>query len=445
MVSIDTLIGKLPRYRDEWIVVNERQTVKDIIVEVLEAHDEFRTYYDKIALYFDGESIDEICDKLYRFCKKNIRYKEESEDDQTTSIPTGILLRGYGDCKHYSSFTGGILDALNRRGRKIKWAYRFASYKILSKTPHHVFIVVNNNGRELWIDPTPGSSSMQPVWIIDKKVTMAIRRNIAGMGDVYAPASELSDYDLLRQIGLINESGEIIPELESGSDENLSDKFIQDLQMLLHYGVIDDAGNVNDTRLINLGSQLPAEEYQRLTNAWQNIQEASIGGFFQDVWRGIKKVTLAIPRNAYLSIVALNVFGTATKLKQATSTESGKKAIYDKWYSLGGTPEKLQNAINSGSKKKRIGSRIGAAPALPAWVAVATAIIAALTPIVNAVLAKQRAEGMIPTEGWDPSLMDPAYNLPGATTGSDPLSFIKQNPLLVAGIVVAGYLLLKKK
>jgi hypothetical protein len=181
-ITKETLLRKLPPYRDEWKLITPDQTVKDIIVEVLNAHEEFSPYYDKIALYFNDDKTDNICERLYRFCKKEIRYHEETEDDQTTALPTGVLLRGYGDCKHYAGFIGGVLGALNRQGKKIKWNYRFASYEVFDKTPHHVFIVVrNSDGSETWIDPTPGAHSITPVWMTDKKIdTMALHRNIAG-------------------------------------------------------------------------------------------------------------------------------------------------------------------------------------------------------------------------------------------------------------------------
>lgn len=183
--SVQTLIGALPPYKDEWVVIHPNQQVHDIIREVLDAHKEFAPYYDDIALYFDATTLDETCDDLYRFCKKNLRYKEEGEEQQTTALPTGLLKRGYCDCKGYAGFCGGVLDALNRlTGRKINWCYRFASYSPFDSTPHHVFIVVRDGSEEMWIDPTPNSDRMTPVWETDKKISgMPLMRNIAGVGD----------------------------------------------------------------------------------------------------------------------------------------------------------------------------------------------------------------------------------------------------------------------
>lgn len=180
------LIAALPQYRDEWVMVTEDQNVHDIISDILAKHKEFAPYYDRIALYFDGDSIDEICETLYTFCKKNIKYKEEKDSQQTTALPTGLLIRGYGDCKHYASFIGGVLDGLNRMaGKKIKWNYRFVSYNAFNPDPHHVFIVVNDNDNEIWIDPTPGADKLTPSWVKDRYIknkNMPLISNIGNVG-----------------------------------------------------------------------------------------------------------------------------------------------------------------------------------------------------------------------------------------------------------------------
>lgn len=181
--EVKELLQCLPPYQDKWLLIEDNQTVKDIIIEVCDAHKEFAPHYDKISSFFTDRDIKNVCDNLYTFLKKNIKYKEESEHNQTSSIPAGILTRGVGDCKHYSGFAAGVLDAMKRQGEKLNWCYRFASYKLFDSTPHHVFVVVNPGTiNEIWIDPTPGADKLQPVWFTDKKVKtdMAIRRNIAG-------------------------------------------------------------------------------------------------------------------------------------------------------------------------------------------------------------------------------------------------------------------------
>lgn len=180
-VSAATLLTKLPPYQDKWIVVKDDQQVRDIMERIQVTHKRSIPYYDSICMYFDRPTIKQICNALYDFCIDNIEYDEETVDDQTTAIPTGILTRGYGDCKHYASFCGGILDALNRvAGKNIDWCYRFVSTNILNPTPHHVFVVVKDGSNRIAIDPTPGAGMNKAVWLVDKKVNASnmLRENI---------------------------------------------------------------------------------------------------------------------------------------------------------------------------------------------------------------------------------------------------------------------------
>lgn len=187
-VSRFLLLSELPAYQDVWIMIKEDQTVKDIEKRIQVAHNKYAGYYDKIALYFDGSSIQNICDKLVYFCRNNIKYRQEPKDRQTTTLPTGLLERGYGDCKHYALFCGGVLSALQRlTSRKIKWCYRFASYNFLKPTPHHVFVVVKDGIDEIWLDPVPGAEKQTPFsWrdrCVNNSKNMALLENVAGFGN----------------------------------------------------------------------------------------------------------------------------------------------------------------------------------------------------------------------------------------------------------------------
>jgi len=208
MVSKSQLLEALPHYKDEWVLINPEQSVQDIVHEVLQAHDEFAQYYDSIATYFDNDSIKKIAADLYTFCKKNLKYNEEPESFQSTSVPQGLLYRGECDCKGYSNFIGGILDGLNRMGRNIKWNYRFASYDLLNKAPHHVFIVANDeNGQEIWIDPTPGAQQLQPVWKADKKISAMTRQTTNTIGSAAIGIDSLVVTPVVNNRKLIDHDG----------------------------------------------------------------------------------------------------------------------------------------------------------------------------------------------------------------------------------------------
>ena len=146
--------------------------------------------YDAIAPYFDRKSIPEICEALFDFCKENLDYVEESSEDQNVIYPRVLLKRGYCDCKGYAGFIAGVLDALCRRGKNIRWCYRFASYKFFETIPGHVFVVVKMpHGREIWIDPVLGSFDFRKKYWSAQDLTTELTynktaKNVAGIGRV---------------------------------------------------------------------------------------------------------------------------------------------------------------------------------------------------------------------------------------------------------------------
>lgn len=154
-VMIQKLTGTAPKP----VMIVERQSVDDIITALVMKHEQCRSDYDKIASEFEHGTLLDICKNLWTFCKKNFNYKIEDEDNQYTSCPYTILTNGKVDCKNYSLFISGILDALKRRGYKLNWKYRFACYRVFDPQTkvllpiEHVFVVVNENTDNIWIDP----------------------------------------------------------------------------------------------------------------------------------------------------------------------------------------------------------------------------------------------------------------------------------------------------
>lgn len=425
MVTKEMLLELLPPYRDAWVVVSDDQSVRDIIREVLSAHKEFGGYYDRIAGCFDEGTTRDICSALYWFCKHEIDYKEESDESQTTALPTGILIRGQGDCKHYASFCGGVLDALNRRGRNIDWNYRFASYRVFDSTPHHVFIVVHDNGEEIWIDPTPGVKGKVPVWQDDRKVkSMALIRNIAGIG-------EGEDTAVVPSVTSITQDQLVAALHEVDTSVDISEEDFNAIALLSSYGLINELGEVDMSRMDQLTGSLPEADAQALTDAYnQYLHFAAIGNVFDDIWRGVKVVTLALPRNAYLGLMALNFFGLGSKAKKILDGPDRQKLL-DKWHSLGGKDSGITSAANSGAKKPAIlGSvnSIGTAPAaaVPAWLALASGIIAAMAPLITSLLKKNNQYSA------DFAAMDSGMYSYGSGAGNSIMNFIRQNPLIVA-------------
>ncbi len=311
--------------------------------------------------------------------------------------------------------------------------------------------MVKDKDGEIWIDPVPGANNMEPAWQTDKKINssaMPLRDNI---GSIFK--TESGSYQ--RDIPALDLPTAIPPPALPGQSQTFYEDPVPDLDdselpafimaaidVLLKYGVLDQYGELVQSRVIALSGQLSTEQAMELNAAIDTLTTSNIGGLFQDIWRGVKKVTVAAPRGAFLSAVALNVFGMATKLKQATTTTDGANKVRNKWYSLGGDWKNLRSAIENGSGRKRIGNVIGAAPAVPAWVVTAGAIIAAMMPLVNAVLKQQKAQGMDMSQfnsEWGSG--NPYSDTP---TGTGIIDWIKQNPIPSAlGAAAISYLLYK--
>jgi hypothetical protein len=162
------ILAKLPPDKDQWVKIKDTQYVPDIITEICTAQRLYGAYYDQFSYMFLADTTEEIAEKLYWFCKENITYREETVDFQSSAVPQGILSRGYGDCKHYALFCGGVLGSLNRMFNcRIPWEFFFAGYNG-AKEPYHVFVTIQEPGIELWLDPTPGSGGTPSVHIKKK-------------------------------------------------------------------------------------------------------------------------------------------------------------------------------------------------------------------------------------------------------------------------------------
>lgn len=171
MITSEMILQRLPPYLDEWELVKETQYVPDIINEVCTAHKLFSGHYDRFSELFYDTDPAVVCDNLYDFCRRYIRYREESVKEQTSAVPAGILTRGHGDCKHYALFCAGVIGSLNRLyGCCFVGSFYFVAYR-RAKEPYHVFVSVKDseNDTEIWIDPTPGSGG-KPTLIVSKPV-----------------------------------------------------------------------------------------------------------------------------------------------------------------------------------------------------------------------------------------------------------------------------------
>jgi len=173
MVSKSILVSKLTPYLGTKKVLIYNQSTNDIIEELLKAHKLYESDYNKIYKYFEAGTINQTLKNLFDFCKKNISYNIESGDKQSLKSPAAILIQGYGDCKQYSQFIGGVLGAMCRNNKNINWCYRFSAYNE-KKEIQHVFIVVKIGNSEIWCDPVLNYLNERKQYNFKKDKTMPL-------------------------------------------------------------------------------------------------------------------------------------------------------------------------------------------------------------------------------------------------------------------------------
>ena len=185
---ISSIYNKLTPYSNSKKTIIHDQQVSDIISAMLDAHIKYAPEYNKIAQSFAGRDVKSTARNIYDFLKKNVNYVVESDNKQMIKSPSAILYTGKttgSDCKNYALFTAGILDALNRSGFPINWTFRFASYRMFDKMPHHTFVVINpDTNNEIWVDPVLNGFNYkkQYYYKLDKKPNKMALISLAGIG-----------------------------------------------------------------------------------------------------------------------------------------------------------------------------------------------------------------------------------------------------------------------
>lgn len=312
-----TLMGRLGPFENKRKMLTADQSTGDIIDAILEAHRRHAGDYSKISSFFNAGSRRETARKIFNFLKKNVRYVIEPGSKQTVKSPAAILATGYGDCKHYSLFAGGVLQNLG-----IPFAYRFASYKIFDKQPQHVFVVVNpGTNNEIWIDPVVGEFDYKKPYTYATDRKMALY-SISGIG---ATAQQRADLKAAKA-----------------------------------------AKKAAPTKAAKQAAQATVQAARKAAGR-------TTGQVLKKGAKVVLKVAAAPVRNSFLLLVKLNFTGLATKL--ATAWQKAPSKLQNFWESAGGQINALKKAWETGSKKKRIFGvdQIGVAPAAAPAAAAATA------------------------------------------------------------------------
>lgn len=153
----------------------------------------------------------------------------------------------------------------------------------------------------------------------------------------------------------------------------------------------------------------------------------------------LKKIALAVPRNAFLSLVRLNVHKFALRLYSKMQNPAQEIKLMEKWCKLGGDASKLRSAVNKAVakyKRKHPGRKIGDPTGTT------EAIIASATPIIIAMLEFLKKPG----EKTDFTKPETETSETPETPQTETVEGIgAMNPYLLAGAVGVGVYFLTKK
>jgi hypothetical protein len=378
------LLGKLPPFKNKNVLIKDNQQTNDIIKELLKGHEIYAADYDKISDRFWKGSVIKSCRYVFNFLKNNVRYKIEPDTRQSIKSPSAIIAtgnNGFNDCKHYSSFFGGLIDSWSRKnkaGKQINWCYRFSNYKLFQDQPHHVFVVVKLGGTEYWCDAVLSSFNYQKPYVnkIDKKPKTMALYQISGIG--------CNDINC-----------------------NCNDQF--------DYG----------TPMISGRAERKAKRQARREK--RKSGENCTG-------RTALKISLSPARQAFLALVKLNFRGFATKLNN-TLNSPNKLKLLEKWCGAGGSAKTLKIAISQGIRKKRLGM-LGFA--IASVIAAAAGIIALLKPFLG-------ERGQEIAEGAETAIESGQQIFENESSGGETTGAINTNYIWGAAALAGIYLLTRKK
>jgi len=320
-MNVNVLMGQLAPFQNRREMLESDQSTGDIINAILDAHKRHAGDYAKISSFFNAGSNRDTARKIYNFLKGNVKYIIEPGSKQTVKSPSAILAQGYGDCKHYSLFAGGILQNL-----RIPFVYRFASYRVFNKEPQHVFVVVNPGTKnEIWIDPVLNKFDYK------KAYTYATDRKPMALYSISGVGATAQEKAALKAAKAARKSAPTKAAKKAAVTE---------------------------------------------VKAARKAAGRTAGQVLKKGTKAVLKVAAAPVRNAFLALVYINFAALATKL--AAGWQKAPTKITKFWEGAGGQINALKKAWEGGSKKKRIfgdDSYIGVAPAAATATAAAPLLV----------------------------------------------------------------------
>lgn len=135
-----------PNYKSEHIATF--QNAKEIIAQLKRAELESRRTSAQLAKVFNESDKMNVAAKVYYFLRHQIFYKAEPKSNQTAKTISRFVNDATGDCKHFSVFAVGVLNACGIPA----WFTFIGQFKD-NKRPNHAYCTCLIDNKPVIIDP----------------------------------------------------------------------------------------------------------------------------------------------------------------------------------------------------------------------------------------------------------------------------------------------------
>jgi len=374
---------KLPNYNKELTITYKNAITGHIINTLNGSFDSAVKATKDFSKQFEAPTLYQSAFKVWYFIRHRINYVKDPAGMQIIQLPQALIKRGYkangnnkgGDCKSMSLAVASIMYNLGAQNIRLRYAGYFGN------EPTHVYAVIKLNGRDVAIDPVIDKFDYEKPYKFKKDYKMEVY-TLSGIGATYdekltALKSKLKPgtihYNLVLK-EILKQSGKLSPESINPVQQQA---YLNKLNRLKGYH--------EKTGKTGLLYKLVLAEINDVNNGIvyggiSGIGKISLKKIIKDVTKGVKKVSLAPSRNAFLGLVEINVKGLATKIKALPKDKAAKV-----WEKFGGNPDKLFKSVQRGASKKSLFGvdGIGMDPATATALASAAPVVAAFIALFS--------------------------------------------------------------
>lgn len=424
----------VPTFNNNLIVTQKNAITGDIIKTLTDCFNLAVEQTKEFAENFRGSNHFKSAFNIWTFVRSNITYKKDGDGYQVVQSPGALLKRLNGDCKSQSLLISAVLYNLGADNVRL----RFVSYQN-NKTPTHVYTVFDYEGKTVPVDSVIKKFNFELPYKykIDKNMNVY---SLSGIDGTRREQMLKNAFEKTQKGTLCHNL--IYKELRKERQQPQQTIVLTSDQYTFYKKRLEGHLNYHTkNNKLGLCYNLISAEYNALLN--NNIMDGigSIGKLnLRNLGKGVKKVALAGPRNAFLLLVKENAFGLAGRMAFAN-----KNKLTAFWEKLGGNANKLNTAISQGKKKRAIlgkkeFGRINGLGAEPTALATALAAAAPIIAAVGVLLGKMKKAPKLDKDGLP--ILDKDGN-PELTTGSgffDTLKNVVGSDAVKTGINTANEL-----